>query len=158
MSDVYSQVTDSAKRNFYNMLSPPDKQDIASNAGILPSSDDVFEEEERDILRSWSYLTMAGIVESLSDTADWMSDIMVDDNMLPDGLDDDEMVGVGFDPSNTEDEDDFMALNYVPLGELRKMHRHIKDSTYNTVLGCLVASVSKLLDEDLITLSNLQVD
>jgi hypothetical protein len=131
------------------MLSPPDGQSIASNAGILPSSDDVFQEEERDILRSWSYLTTAGIVESLSDAADWMSDIMVDDDMLPEGVDDDEMIGVG------SDSDDFMSLNSIPLGELRKLHRHIKDSTYNTVLGCLVASVSKLLDEDLIVLSNL---
>lgn len=154
MSDVHSQVTASAKRNFYNMLSPPDGQTIAANAGILPSSEDVFEEEERDILRSWSYLTSAGIVESLSDAADWMSDIMVADDMLPDGVDDDEMIGVGFDMDNP-DSDDFMALNHIPLGELRKMHRHIKDSTYNTVLGCLVASISKLLDEDLITLENL---
>ena len=154
MGDVHSQVTASAKRNFYNMLSPPDGQTIASNAGILPSSEDVFEEEERDILRSWSYLTSAGIVESLSDAADWMSDIMVADDMLPDGVDDDEMIGVGFDMDNP-DSDDFMALNHIPLGELREMHRHIKDSTYNTVLGCLVASVSKLLDEDLITLENL---
>jgi|TARA_B110001454_G_scaffold91785_1_gene87521 hypothetical protein len=136
------------------MLSPPDGQTIAANAGILPSSEDVFEEEERDILRSWSYLTSAGIVESLSDAADWMSDIMVADDMLPDGVDDDEMIGVGFDMDNP-DSDDFMALNHIPLGELRKMHRHIKDSTYNTVLGCLVASISKLLDEDLITLENL---
>ena len=151
MSDI---VTDTAKRNFYNMLSPPDGQDIAFNAGITPSAADVYAEEQRDILRSWSYLTTAGIVESLSDAADWMSDIMVDDNMLPEGVDDDEMIGVGFDMDHPES-DDFMTLNSIPLGELRKMHRHIKDSTYNTVLGCLVASISKLLDEDLITLSNL---
>ena len=151
MSDI---VTDTAKRNFYNMLSPPDGQDIAFNAGITPSSAEVYAEEQRDILRSWSYLTTAGIVESLSDAADWMSDIMVDDNMLPEGVDDDEMIGVGFDREHPES-DDFMTLNSIPLGELRKMHRHIKDSTYNTVLGCLVASISKLLDEDLITLSNL---
>jgi len=154
VSDLHRQVTAPAKRNFYNMLSPPDGQSIASNAGILPSSDDVFQEEERDILRSWSYLTTAGIVESLSDAADWMSDIMVDDDMLPEGVDDDEMIGVGFDMDHP-DSDDFMSLNSIPLGELRKLHRHIKDSTYNTVLGCLVASVSKLLDEDLIVLSNL---
>mgnify|MGYP001577416141 CR=1 FL=1 len=154
MSDLHRQVTAPAKRNFYNMLSPPDGQSIASNAGILPSSDDVFQEEERDILRSWSYLTTAGIVESLSDAADWMSDIMVDDDMLPEGVDDDEMIGVGFDMDHP-DSDDFMSLNSIPLGELRKLHRHIKDSTYNTVLGCLVAYVSKLLDEDLIVLSNL---
>ena len=151
MSDI---VTDTAKRNFYNMLSPPDGQDIAFNAGITPSSAEVYAEEQRDILRSWSYLTTAGIVESLSDAADWMSDIMVDDNMLPEGVDDDEMIGVGFDMDHPES-DDFMTLNSIPLGELRKMHRHIKDSTYNTVLGCLVAGISKLLDEDLITLSNL---
>ena len=151
MSDI---VTDTAKRNFYNMLSPPDGQDIAFNAGITPSSAEVYAEEQRDILRSWSYLTTAGIVESLSDAADWMSDIMVDDNMLPEGVDDDEMIGVGFDMDHPES-DDFMTLNSIPLGELRKMHRHIKDSTYNTVLGCLVASISKLFDEDLITLSNL---
>ena len=151
MSDI---VTDTAKRNFYNMLSPPDGQDIAFNAGITPSSAEVYAEEQRVILRSWSYLTTAGIVESLSDAADWMSDIMVDDNMLPEGVDDDEMIGVGFDMDHPES-DDFMTLNSIPLGELRKMHRHIKDSTYNTVLGCLVASISKLLDEDLITLSNL---
>ena len=151
MSDI---VTDTAKRNFYNMLSPPDGQDIAFNAGITPSSAEVYAEEQRDILRSWSYLTTAGIVESLSDAADWMADIMVDDNMLPEGVDDDEMIGVGFDMDHPES-DDFMTLNSIPLGELRKMHRHIKDSTYNTVLGCLVASISKLLDEDLITLSNL---
>ena len=151
MSDI---VTDTAKRNFYNMLSPPDGQDIAFNAGITPSSAEVYAEEQRDILRSWSYLTTAGIVESLSDAADWMSDIMVDDNMLPEGVDDDEMIGVGFDMDHPES-DDFMTLNSIPLGELRKMHRHIKDSTYNTVLGCLVASISKLLDEDLIPLSNL---
>jgi hypothetical protein len=143
-----------SKRNFYNMLSPPDGQQIAANAGITPSSDEVYEEEQRDILRSWSYLTTAGIVESLSDAADWMSDIMVADDMLPEGVDDDEMIGVGFDMDHP-DSDGFMAINSIPLGELRKMHRHIKDSTYNTVLGCLVASISKLLDEDLITLSNL---
>ena len=147
-------VEDMSKRNFYNMLSPPDGQSIAFNAGITPSSDEVYEEEQRDILRSWAYLTTSGIVESLSDAADWMSDIMVDDNMLPEGVDDDEMIGVGFDLDHP-DSDDFMSLNSIPLGELRKMHRHIKDSTYNTVLGCLVASISKLLDEDLITLSNL---
>ena len=151
MSDI---VTDTAKRNFYNMLSPPDGQDIAFNAGITPSSAEVYAEEQRDILRSWSYLTTAGIVESLSDAADRMADIMVDDNMLPEGVDDDEMIGVGFDMDHPES-DDFMTLNSIPLGELRKMHRHIKASTYNTVLGCLVASISKLLDEDLITLSNL---
>ena len=151
MSDL---VTGTAKRNFYNMLSPPDGQSIAYNAGITPSSDEVYEEEQRDILRSWSYLTTAGIVESLSDAADWMSDIMVADDMLPEGVDDDEMIGVGFDMDHPES-DDFMQVHSIPLGELRKMHRHIKDSTYNTVLGCLVASISKLLDEDLITLSNL---
>ena len=70
MSDIHSQVTSAAKRNFYNMLSPPDRQTIAFNAGITPSSEEVYEEEERDILRSWSYLTTAGIVESLSDAAD----------------------------------------------------------------------------------------
>ncbi len=147
-------VASMSKRNFYNMLSPPDGQEIAANAGITPSSDEVYEEEQRDILRSWSYLTTAGIVESLSDAADWMSDIMVADDMLPEGVDDDEMIGVGFDMDHP-DSDGFMAINSIPLGELRKMHRHIKDSTYNTVLGCLVASISKLLDEDLITLSNL---
>ena len=147
-------VASMSKRNFYNMLSPPDGQEIAANAGITPSSDEVYEEEQRDILRSWSYLTTAGIVESLSDAADWMSDIMVADDMLPEGVDDDEMVGVGFDMDHP-DSDDFMSINSIPLGELRKMHRHIKDSTYNTVLGCLVASISKLLDEDLITLSTL---
>ncbi len=147
-------VASMSKRNFYNMLSPPDGQEIAANAGITPSSDEVYEEEQRDILRSWSYLTTAGIVESLSDAADWMSDIMVADDMLPEGVDDDEMIGVGFDMDHP-DSDDFMSINSIPLGELRKMHRHIKDSTYNTVLGCLVASISKLLDEDLITLSNL---
>jgi hypothetical protein len=99
-------------------------------------------------------LTTAGIVESLSDAADWMSDIMVADDMLHEGVDDDEMIGVGFDMDHP-DSDDFMSINSIPLGELRKMHRHIKDSTYNPVLGCLVASISKLLDEDLITLSNL---
>ena len=147
-------VASMSKRNFYNMLSPPDGQEIAANAGITPSSDEVYEEEQRDILRSWSYLTTAGIVESLSDAADWMSDIMVADDMLPEGVDDDEMIGVGFDMDHP-DSDDFMSINSIPLGELSKMHRHIKDSTYNTVLGCLVASISKLLDEDLITLSNL---
>ena len=151
MSDTVASMS---KRNFYNMLSPPDGQEIAANAGITPSSDEVYEEEQRDILRSWSYLTTAGIVESLSDAADWMSDIMVADDMLPEGVDDDEMIGVGFDMDHP-DSDGFMAINSIPLGELRKMHRHIKDSTYNTVLGCLVASISKLLDEDLITLSNL---
>jgi len=151
---VSGTVASMSKRNFYNMLSPPDGQEIAANAGITPSSDEVYEEEQRDILRSWSYLTTAGIVESLSDAADWMSDIMVADDMLPEGVDDDEMVGVGFDMDHP-DSDDFMSINSIPLGELRKMHRHIKDSTYNTVLGCLVASISKLLDEDLITLSNL---
>ena len=85
-------VTSTSRRNFYNMLSPPDGQVIASNAGILPSSEDVFEEEERDILRSWAYLTTSGIVDSLSDAADWMSEIMVDDAMLPEGVDDDEMI------------------------------------------------------------------
>ena len=147
-------VASMSKRNFYNMLSPPDGQEIAANAGITPSSDEVYEEEQRDILRSWSYLTTAGIVESLSDAADWMSDIMVADDMLPAAVDDDEMIGVGFGMDHP-DSDDFMSINSIPLGELRKMHRHIKDSTYNTVLGCLVASISKLLDEDLITLSNL---
>ncbi len=78
-------VASMSKRNFYNMLSPPDGQEIAANAGITPSSDEVYEEEQRDILRSWSYLTTAGIVESLSDAADWMSDIMVADDMLPKG-------------------------------------------------------------------------
>tara|TARA_Y100000310_G_scaffold196915_1_gene197013 strand:- start:1772 stop:2227 length:456 start_codon:yes stop_codon:yes gene_type:complete len=151
---VSGTVASMSKRNFYNMLSPPDGQEIAANAGITPSSDEVYEEEQRDILRSWSYLTTAGIVESLSDAADWMSDIMVADDMLPEGVDDDEMIGVGFDMDHP-DSDGFMAINSIPLGELRKMHRHIKDSTYNTVLGCLVASISKLLDEDLITLSNL---
>tara|TARA_B100000953_G_scaffold251530_1_gene214323 strand:- start:935 stop:1390 length:456 start_codon:yes stop_codon:yes gene_type:complete len=151
---VSDTVASMSKRNFYNMLSPPDGQEIAANAGITPSSDEVYEEEQRDILRSWSYLTTAGIVESLSDAADWMSDIMVADDMLPEGVDDDEMIGVGFDMDHPES-DDFMQVNSIPLGELRKMHRHIKDSTYNTVLGCLVASISKLLDEDLITLSNL---
>ena len=154
MSDIHSQVTSAAKRNFYNMLSPPDRQTIAFNAGITPSSEEVYEEEQRDILRSWAYLTTSGIVDSLSDAADWMSDIMVADDMLPEGVDDDEMIGVGFDMDHPES-DDFMQVNSIPLGELRKMHRHIKDSTYNTVLGCLVASISKLLDEDLITLSNL---
>lgn len=151
MSDT---VTSMSKRNFYNMLSPPDGQSIAINAGITPASTEVYEEEQRDILRSWAYLTTSGVVASLSDAADWMSDIMVADDMLPDGDDDEEMVGIGFDMDNP-DSDDFMHVNSIPLGELRKMHRHIKDSTYNTVLGCLVAAVSKLLDEDLITLSNL---
>ena len=130
MSDL---VTGTAKRNFYNMLSPPDGQSIASNAGITPSSDEVYEEEQRDILRSWSYLTTAGIVESLSDAADWMSDIMVADDMLPEGVDDDEMIGVGFDMDHPES-DDFMQVNSIPLGELRKMHRHIKDSTYLSLI------------------------
>jgi hypothetical protein len=71
---VSGTVASMSKRNFYNMLSPPDGQEIAANAGITPSSDEVYEEEQRDILRSWSYLTTAGIVESLSDAADWMSE------------------------------------------------------------------------------------
>ena len=46
-----------SKRNFYLMLSPPDGQDIAVNLGYSPSSDDVYEEEQKDVLRSWSVLT-----------------------------------------------------------------------------------------------------
>ena len=33
-----------SKRNFYLMLSPPDGQTVAVNAGFSPSSDDVYEE------------------------------------------------------------------------------------------------------------------
>lgn len=146
-----------SKRNFYLMLSPPDGQDIAVNLGYSPSSDDVYEEEQKDVLRSWSVLTEAGIVESMSDAADWMADVMVNDNMLPPGdggedMDDMEIVNVGFDMDNPESEN-FMSFHSIPYGELRKMHQQIKDSTYNTVLGCLVSAVSKLLDEELIELT-----
>ena len=142
-------------RNFYLMLSPPDGQTVAVNAGFSPSSDDVYEEEQKDVLRSWAILTSAGIVESMSDAADWMADIMVNDNMLPDeSMSDDEMVGVGFDMDHPDSEE-FLTVQSIPFGELRKMHRQIKDSTYNTILGCLVSSVSKLLDEELVLLTNL---
>ena len=146
--------TSTDKRNFYLMLSPPDGQDIAIGAGFSPSSEEVYDEEQKDVLRSWSILTESGIVESLSEAADWMSDIMVSDTMLPDegDMEDDEIVGVGFDMDNP-DSDDFMSVSQIPYGELRKMHRQIKDSTYNTVLGCLVSAVSKLLDEDMIGLT-----
>ena len=61
------------------------------------------------------------------------------------------MVHLTFDFSD-EDSDQFMQVQDVPYAELIKMHHQIKESTYNTVLGCLVSSVSKLLDEELITL------
>lgn len=142
-----------SRRNFYLMLSPPDGQSIAINTGFSPSSDDVYEEEQKDVLRSWAILTEAGVVESMSDAADWMADVMVNDNMLPpDVLDDEEVVNVGFDMDHPES-DDFVNFHQIPFGELRKMHQQIKDSTYNTVLGCLVSAVSKLLDEDLIELT-----
>ena len=93
----------------------------------------------------------------MSDAADWMADVMVNDNMLPPGdegedMDDMEIINVGFDMDNPES-DNFMSLHSIPYGELRKMHQQIKDSTYNTVLGCLVSAVSKLLDEELIELT-----
>lgn len=152
-----STVTPTSKRNFYLMLSPPDAQSIAVNMGYSPSSDDVYEEEQKDVLRSWSILTEAGIVESMSDAADWMTDVMVNDNMLPPGedgedMDDTEIVNVGFDMDHPGS-DNFMSFHSIPYGELRKMHQQIKDSTYNTVLGCLIGAVSKLLDEDLIELT-----
>jgi hypothetical protein len=98
-------------------------------------------------------LTATGVVESLSDAADWMADIMVNDNMLPteEDIEDDPMVQLSFDFSD-EDSDEFMQVQNVPYSELLKMHHQIKESTYNTVLGCLVSSVSKLLDEELISL------
>ena len=67
-------------------------------------------------------------------------------------MDDMEIVNVGFDMDNPESEN-FMSFHSIPYGELRKMHQQIKDSTYNTVLGCLVSAVSKLLDEELIELT-----
>ena len=89
-----STMTTTSKRNFYLMLSPPDGQEIAMSSGFYPSSEDVYEEEQKDILRSWSILTATGVVESLSDAADWMADIMVNDNMLPteEDIEDDPMV------------------------------------------------------------------
>lgn len=146
-------MTTTSKRNFYLMLSPPDGQEIAMSSGFYPSSEDVYEEEQKDILRSWSILTATGVVESLSDAADWMADIMVNDSMLPteEDIEDDPMVHLTFDYSD-EDSDQFMQIQNVPYAELIKMHHQIKESTYNTILGCLVSSVSKLLDEELITL------
>ena len=47
---------------------------------------------------------------------------------------------------------DFKHLTYA---ELKRMHQQIKESTYNTLLGCMVSSVSKLLDEDLIEVRDL---
>jgi len=151
---VTEQDTTVSQRNFYLMLSPPDGQNIANNLGFSPSSEDVYEEEQKDVLRSWAILTQAGIVDSMSDAADWMADVMVNDNMLPpdDVMDDTEIVNVGFDLDNL-DSDDFLSFHSIPYGELRKMHQQIKDSTYNTVLGCLVGAVSKLLDEELIELT-----
>ncbi|MBF83399.1 MAG: hypothetical protein CL489_02875 [Acidobacteria bacterium] len=142
-----------AKRNFYLMLSPPDGQDVAANNGFYPSSEDVYEEEQKDILRSWAILTQAGIVDSMSDAADWMADVMVNDNMLPpEDMDDADIVTVGFDMDHPGS-DDFATFQTIPFGELRKMHQQIKESTYNTVLGCLISGVSKLLDEELIELT-----
>jgi hypothetical protein len=154
---VTEQDTTVSQRNFYLMLSPPDGQNIANNLGFSPSSEDVYEEEQKDVLRSWAILTQAGIVDSMSDAADWMADVMVNDNMLPPGdegedMDDMEMINVGFDMDNPESEN-FMSFHSIPYGELRKMHQQIKDSTYNTVLGCMVSAVSKLLDEELIELT-----
>ena len=78
---------------------------------------------------------------------------MVNDNMLPpDEMEDSEIVTVGFDMDHP-DSDDFTSFQTIPFGELRKMHQQIKESTYNTVLGCLISGVSKLLDEELIELT-----
>jgi hypothetical protein len=140
-------------RNFYLMLSPPDGQTVAVNAGLVPSSEEVYEEEQRDVLRSWALLTESGVVDSMSDAADWMSDIMVSGEFDPDEMEDDDIVTVGFDLDHPES-DEFMRA--IPYGELRKMHQQVKDSAYNTILGCLVASISKLLDEELITVVNLE--
>ena len=114
----------------------------------------MYEEEQKDVLRSWAILTEAGVVESMSDAADWMADVMVNDNMLPDDedMEDTDQVTVGFDLDNP-DSDNFLSFHSIDFGELRKMHQQIKDSTYNTVLGCLVSAVSKLLDEELIELT-----
>jgi hypothetical protein len=149
------QVADlTAKRNFYLMLSPTDGQDIAVGAGLVPSTDEVYDEEQKDVLRSWGILTSSGVVESLSVAADWMADIMVNDNMIPDedDMEDDDMVQLGFDidPSS---EEDFLNVHAMSFEDLKKMHQQIKDSTYNTVLGCMVSSISKLLDEDLVVLT-----
>jgi len=154
-----------SKRNFYLMLSPPDGQNIATCRGFYPSSADVYEEEERDVLRSWAILTDYGIVDSLSDAADWMADVMVADEMLPREAEDTDIVTIGIDMDHSESEDEFysedgpadftMDFNHLTYAELKRMHQQIKESTYNTLLGCMVASVSKLLDEDLIEVKDL---
>jgi hypothetical protein len=148
-----------AKRNFYLMLSPPDGQEIATCRGFYPSSAEVYEEEERDVLRSWAILTDYGIVDSLSDAADWMADVMVADEMLPPEGEDTDIVSIGVDMDAPEDEFyseegpmDFANLTYA---DLKRIHQQIKESTYNTLLGCMVSSVSKLLDEDLIEVRDL---
>ena len=155
-----------SKRNFYLMLSPPDGQNIATCRGFYPSSADVYEEEERDVLRSWAILTDCGIVESLSDAADWMADVMVADEMLPPEAEDTDIVTIGIDMDPHDPEDDFYSedgpmdftpdhFNHLTYADLKRIHQQIKESTYNTLLGCMVASVSKLLDEDLIEVKDL---
>ncbi len=155
-----------SKRNFYLMLSPPDGQNIATHRGFYPSSADVYEEEERDVLRSWAILTDYGIVDSLSEAADWMADVMVADEMLPSEAEDTDIVTIGIDMDPSESEDDFyseedgpteftMDFNHLTYAELKRIHQQIKESTYNTLLGCMVSSVSKLLDEDLIEVRDL---
>jgi len=150
--------TQTSKRNFYLMLSPPDGQEIAVATGFHASSDEVYEEEQKDVLRSWAILTQTGIVDSLSEAADWMSDLMVSDSSLPDpkDLDENQMVQMSFDFSD-EDSDNYFQVEPVSYEALVRMHQQIKDSTYNTVLGCIVSSVSKLLDEELINLTGLEI-
>jgi hypothetical protein len=150
-----------SKRNFYLMLSPPDGQDIATCRGFFPSSEEVYEEEEKDVLRSWAILTEYGIVDSLSDAADWMADVMVADEMLPPEAEDTDSVTIGVDLDLPEEdfysEDGPMDFNNLTYADLKRIHQQIKESTYNTLLGCMVSSVSKLLDEDLIEVRNLNL-
>jgi len=141
----------SAKRNFYLMLSPPDGQDIATEAGLTPATDEVREYEEKDVLRRWSLLTSMGVIESIEESSEWMSEIMVREEMLPDEEDlsdgSDFLIRIN---NDDPDSDDYATFEPVEHEEIIKMFKDIKESAYGTFMGCIVSAVSKLIDEDLL--------
>lgn len=155
MSYVDNKDNLSAKRNFYLMLSPADGQDIAVNAGLVAADVDVMHREEIDTLRRWTDINNSGVLDSLYLAASWMSDIMVCDSYLPEEDFDDDVLGdyTVIEGHNFDGSPRFKPADREDIEALQDSIADIKESAFNTVLGCVVSSLSKLIDEGLVTLN-----
>ncbi len=64
------------KRSFLLNLSVQDGRSFTEFAGMQPTSPDVALKEMEDVMRYWATLRIAGVTDSIEESAQWFADTM----------------------------------------------------------------------------------